>query len=86
MRPALRVDARSREVARLVLRAPLAPGGAGAGRLLAAPMQRLAAQAAVDLLPGWARQMHGLPNPVLGRPLLRAGTMGVARTLRWAFR
>ena len=40
----------------------------------------------IDLLPDWARRMHGLANPLLGRPLVRAGTLGVARTLRWAFR
>ncbi len=43
-------------------------------------------QAAVDLLPAWARRMHGLPVPVLSRPLVRAGTLGIARTLRWAFK
>ncbi|RYJ00894.1 MAG: DUF2236 domain-containing protein, partial [Acetobacteraceae bacterium] len=42
-------------------------------------------QAGIDLLPGWAARMHGLPNPGLGRPLVRAGTLGIARTLRWAF-
>lgn len=41
--------------------------------------------AAVDLLPAWARRMHGLPEPLVARPILRAGTLGVARTLRWAF-
>ena len=35
-------------------------------------------------LPDWARRMHGLPAPP-ARPLVRAGTLGVARTLRWAF-
>ena len=78
MRPALRVDARTREVARLVLGQP-------APHRLAEPVQSLTMGAAVDLLPGWARRMHGLPDPVLSRPLLRAGTRGVARTLRWAF-
>lgn len=77
-RPALAVDGRTREVARLVLtqRAP---------NPVAQPLQAMTLQAGVDLLPGWARRMHGLPNPVLGRPLVRAGTLGVARTLRWAF-
>ena len=32
-----------------------------------------------------ARRMHRLHNPMLGAPLVRAGTLGVARTLRWAF-
>jgi len=77
--PQLRSDARMREVRQFLLK----PANAD---LLAAPLQNLGNQAAIDLLPEWARRMHGLPNPVLVRPLLRAGTLGVARTLRWAFR
>jgi uncharacterized protein (DUF2236 family) len=78
-RPQLRNDARTREVRNLVLKAATAD-------LLAARMQALGNQAAIDLLPDWARRMHGLPNPLIGRPLVRAGTLGVAHTLRWAFR
>ena len=79
MRPELSYDERTREVAGLVLhrRAPQA---------FAEPLQRLTMQAGVDLLPEWARRMHGLANPVLGRPILRAGTFGMARALQWAFR
>jgi uncharacterized protein (DUF2236 family) len=79
MRPQLRYDARTKEVARFVLRQP-------APHRVAEPVQNLTMQAAVDLLPPWAIRMHGLPNPALGRPLVRAGTLGIARTLRWAFR
>lgn len=78
MRPALRVDARTRDVSRLLL-------GQRAPSLAAEPFQALTMQAGVDLLPGWARRMHGLPAPALARPLVRAGTLGIARTLRWAF-
>jgi uncharacterized protein (DUF2236 family) len=78
MRPRLRSDARTREVARLVLTRP-------APHLAAEPFQALAMRAAVDLLPAWSRRMHGLRNPAIGRPLARAGTLGIARTLRWAF-
>jgi uncharacterized protein (DUF2236 family) len=78
MRPQLRYDARTREVARILLTQP-------APQPVAEPLQALAMQAAIDLLPGWARQMHGLRNPVLSRPLVRAGTLGVAQTLRWTF-
>jgi uncharacterized protein (DUF2236 family) len=78
MRPLLRSDARTREVARLVL-AQRAP------HLAAEPLQALAMQASIDLLPAWVRRMHGLRSPTIGRPLVRAGTLGVARTLRWAF-
>jgi uncharacterized protein (DUF2236 family) len=78
MRPQLGVDARTREVARLVLRQP-------AANVMAEPLQGMTMQAGIDLLPDWARRMHGLSNPPLARPLVRAGTLGVARTLRWAF-
>ncbi len=78
MRPELRYDERTREVANLVLRRR-------ARNRLFEPLQALTLQASVDLLPDWAQRMHGLDNPALGRPLVRAGTLGVARTLRWAF-
>jgi uncharacterized protein (DUF2236 family) len=78
MRPQLRVDDRTREVARLVLSQP------SSGRATA-PIQTMTLQAGVELLPVWARRMHGLSAPVLTRPLVRAGTMGLARTLRWTF-
>jgi uncharacterized protein (DUF2236 family) len=78
MRPHMRCDARTREVARLVLkqRAP---------NMMAEPLQALTMQAGVDLLPAWALRMHGLSAPALTRPLVRAGTLGIARTVRWAF-
>ena len=79
MRPQLFCDARTREVARLVLNQP-------AANRMTEPLQALTMQAAIDLLPDWARRMHGLAPPALGRPLVRAGTTGIARTIRWAFR
>ena len=78
MRPALRCDARTREVARIVLTQP-------APHPVAQPLLALTMQAGVDLMPEWARRMHGLPGVGLGRPLVRAGTLGMARTIRWAF-
>ena len=78
MRPQLHCDARTREVARLVLAQP-------ASTKMAEPLQALTLQAGIDLLPDWARRMHGLQNPAMGRPLVRAGTLGIARTVRWAF-
>ena len=78
MRPQMRCDARTREVARLVLGQP-APSP------LAEPVQALTMQAAIDLLPAWARRLHGLRAPTLSRPLVRASTFGVAQTLRWVF-
>ena len=80
MRPQLLVDARTREITRILLDAP-PPTPA----LAAVQVQKLTFQAAVDLLPGWARAMHGLPNPAIARPLVRTGIMGMAQTLRWAF-
>jgi uncharacterized protein (DUF2236 family) len=78
MRPQMRCGARTRQVARFVLTQP-------APNLVAEPLQALIMQAAIDLLPTWARRLHGLPDPILTRPLVRAGTLGVARTLRWTF-
>jgi len=49
------------------------------------PVQRSRVRAAVDLLPRWAREMHGLPDLTLGRPIVRSAASGLARTLRWAF-
>lgn len=79
MRPELVVDARTREVARMVLDQP-------APSLAVAPVQALTFGAAVDLLPPWARAMHGLSGPGLATPAIRLGTRSVAGTLRWAFR
>lgn len=79
MRGELVADARTREVARLVLDQP-APNAA------AAPIQKMIFAAAVDLLPEWARQMHGLKAPGLATPAIRTGTRGLAGTFRWAFR
>jgi uncharacterized protein (DUF2236 family) len=76
MRPQLKTDARTREIARLLLHSPAATP-------LAEPLQALTMQAGIDLLPHWARRMHGLQRPI--SPLVRAGTTGIARTLRWAF-
>ena len=79
MRPALHCDDRTREVASLIL-------DAGSASPRRAPVHALTAQAAIDLLPRWARRMHGLSDPILTRPLVRAGTFGLAQTLRWALR
>ncbi|WP_254606412.1 oxygenase MpaB family protein [Sphingomonas bacterium] len=78
MRRGMKSDERSREVARLVLEQP-APTAA------AEPVRRLTMAAGIDLLPDWARRLHGLTSPILNRPALRLGTLGVAQTLRWAF-
>ncbi|MEW9854372.1 oxygenase MpaB family protein [Novosphingobium sp. M1R2S20] len=78
-KPELRVDARTREVADLILKGRVTSG-------LTEMPRKLAMQAAVDLLPPWARAMHGRRLSPLERPFVRVGTFGVAQTLRWAFR
>lgn len=77
MRPALLTDDRTREVARLVLTQNM-------GSRTTDAASRIIMQAGVDLLPAWARHMHGLPVP-LDLPVIRAGAATMARTLRWAF-
>jgi uncharacterized protein (DUF2236 family) len=76
-RAELRADARTRAFRDLVLKAP-------AKSFSEAPVQRLLMNAAVDLMPAFARDMHGLSRPFLA-PVVRGGTYGIARTLRWAF-
>ena len=73
----LRADDRSRAFRDLVLKTP-------APSLGEAPVQRLLMNAAVDLMPDFARRMHGLSRPALP-PIVRGATLGVATTLRWAF-
>jgi uncharacterized protein (DUF2236 family) len=79
IRPQLRVDSRTREVSQLILTAP-PPTPA------MAPAQRLLIEAGVDLLPGWARRMHGLSGAGLRTPLLRASAGGMGAVLRWALK
>lgn len=78
-RAELSADERSREIARIVLNPP-------AARLRDLPVQSLLAQSAIDLLPPWARRMHGLGASLLTRPAVGGATFGLASTLRWAFR
>jgi len=76
-RAELRADQRTRAFRDLVLNAP-------ARSMREAPVQRLLMNAAVDLMPDFARSMHGLSRPAL-RPLVRGATLGIAGTIRWAF-
>jgi uncharacterized protein (DUF2236 family) len=77
-RPELRADDRTREVARMVLRQTV---GQPAVDMAAGVIM----QAGLDMLPEWARRMHGIP-PSLPAPLVRGGALSTARFLRWAFR
>jgi uncharacterized protein (DUF2236 family) len=76
-RPELRVDARTHEVAALVMRQTV---GAPAVDLAAGVIM----QAGLDLLPAWARAMHDQPAG-LPRSLTHAGAASTARLIRWAF-
>ncbi len=69
---------RSREVARIIL-------NARPPDMRALPVQAVIAQSAIDLLPDWARTMHGVRSSSLARPAVDAATFGLASTLRWAF-
>jgi uncharacterized protein (DUF2236 family) len=77
-RPELVVTPITRQVANMLLRQP-------APNISAAPAQALVMQAAVDLLPDWAQGMHGLRLSPITRATARAGTLSLAKTLRWAF-
>lgn len=77
MRPQLRADGRTREVCGLLLAAP--PPSPALG-----PAHRLMMEAAIDLLPAWARAMHGLAGPGPAAPLVRAGASGMGALVRWA--
>jgi len=76
MRPHLVADDRTRTVSRLLV-------GQSSPSLLTAPANTLMMAAGVDLLPAWARAMHGLEQPYPA-PAVRAGARGVGRVLRWA--
>jgi uncharacterized protein (DUF2236 family) len=73
----LRADRRTRAFRDLVLKAP-------AKSLGEAPVRLLLMNAAVDLMPRFAREMHGLARP-LAPPFVRGATFGIAQTIRWAF-
>ena len=76
-RQELRADERTLAFRKLVLDAP-------APSMREAPVQALIMNAAVDLMPPFARELHGLPRSLA--PLaVRGATYGIARTIRWAF-
>jgi uncharacterized protein (DUF2236 family) len=79
VRPELRYDQRTREVARALLDQPAASPAI-------APFMNLVFQAAQDLLPAWAAEMHGFRQAPLGRPAVRAAARSLGAFLRWALR
>lgn len=76
-RAELRADDRTRAFRDLVLKAP-------ARSIAQMPVQFLVMNAAVELMPAFARDMHGLSRPPLP-PIVRGATYGIAQTIRWAF-
>jgi uncharacterized protein (DUF2236 family) len=74
-RSELRSDERTRAARRFVL-------DAKAASLAEAPVQKLLMSSAVDLMPDFARALHGLRRPLIP---VRGPTFGVASALRWAF-
>jgi uncharacterized protein (DUF2236 family) len=79
LKPKLLCDKRTRQVAHLVLTGP-------APSIMLEPLRMITTQAALELLPAWARRMHGMSEPSLDRWLVRFSTLGLAQTLRWIFR
>ena len=77
VRPELRYDGRTAEVARALL----AGSGTRSGTELAG---RLMFRAAEAQLPGWAARMHGLKVSFAEQAAVDAAVFGLARTLRWA--
>ncbi len=79
MRPRLRCDERTREVAQVLLSTRL-PGR------MSQPVGRVMMNAGIDLLPEWAREMLGLSLTPLQRRTTRLMVHGVARVLRASVR
>jgi len=77
-KPRLRADERTSEARRIVVEPP------GLG-LAARSIHRLLTNAAIGLLPDWARGMHGLPYRPLNEFAATAGATAIAGALRWAF-
>lgn len=77
-RPELRFDERTLKFRDLLL-------NARSPSIAQRAVHKLLIGAAVDLLPPWARDLHGLRRPPLSAPPIRAATFGLASTLRWAF-
>lgn len=76
VRPDLRFDERTRDVANSLLAS--GPDALTAGALA------IVAPAAIDLLPPWAVALHGRTPSTFGRPAIRLGARGMSSVLRWA--
>lgn len=77
VRPQLRHDLRTRAVAAALASAP-------APSVAAAPAMAAAFDAARDLLPPWAAELHGFRLSGARRAVARAGVQALGRGMRWA--
>ena len=77
VRPELLYDHRTGEVARALL-------DQRAASPAIAPFMKLIFQAAQDLLPAWAAEMHGFRVAPVSRPAVRTAARALGRVLRWA--
>jgi len=77
MRPQLRCDLRARAVAAALLSQP-------APSLAAAQAMPIAFDAAKDLLPPWAAELHGFRLSPPRRVAARAGVRTLGAAMRWA--
>lgn len=77
VRPELRADGRTRDVAQALL-------GPRPARLGPSLFRSVINSAAIDLLPDWAARMHGFVKPGPERLLVRGGAQGAGVLLRWA--
>ncbi|MFC7052479.1 oxygenase MpaB family protein [Hansschlegelia quercus] len=79
IRPELRVDHRTREVARTLLsQKPDSPA--------LAPLFGVMFDAGADLMPDWAVRMHGFHYPPARKTAIRASALGVVGVMRWVMR
>ena len=79
MRPELRCDARTKEVAAALLAQANGSGVTGG-------LGQVVMQAGVEMMQPWAAAMHGLRTPAVQRPAIRAGATAAAGVLRWALK
>ena len=79
IRPQLRCDLRTREVARALLLQPV-PSPA------LRPFFKLILEGGQDLLPDWAARLHGFHLSATRRPSIRLGVWGLDLVLHWSLR
>ena len=83
VRPMLRHDERTRDVAAALMVQATGKGGASG---IWGGIGQVVMQAGVELLHPWAAALHGLGTPALQRPAIRAGASAAAGVLRWALK